>query len=237
MKPRIGTATIKLSVLVLEAETTGGRGEAAAAVPVQNGDDHEDDHTVDKMVFGLEDRFDRWRFLQNLLDGDADLSMTHQILYQVLDGALKYRRPRGSFDNRGDDGGGSEGESPMVELEDEMPAIVREKMEILLSEATSGRLEVFAVENQNEDSSAGTDEESRRLTLLKRLEELLPDPSDDEDAHKSLWDTVLEIHGRESVKMEETQNPTLDWRLRNVVARLLIHHDFLTLGIVDGPLV
>ena len=43
---------------------------------------------------GSEDRFDRWRFLQNFLDGDHPSSdVVNIILYRVLDGVLKYEGP------------------------------------------------------------------------------------------------------------------------------------------------
>jgi hypothetical protein len=64
----------------------------------------------------------------------------------------------------------------------------------------------------------------------------LPTPDDDEDAVKSLWDTVMELYGREAVKYQETKSSTLEWKITNTVSRLLIHFDFLTLGIVRKPL-
>jgi len=63
--------------------------------------------------------------------------------------------------------------------------------------------------------------------LLKKLEKLLPDPVEDEDGHKSAWDTVIELHGRDMVKANET-NPTTEWRVLCLVARLMIHYDFLS---------
>mmetsp|Transcript_10642 Transcript_10642/g.25378 ORF Transcript_10642/g.25378 Transcript_10642/m.25378 type:complete len:312 (-) Transcript_10642:1376-2311(-) len=212
----------------------------------------------------LEDRFDRWRFLQDLLEGDADPNLTNVVLYQVLDGALKYRRPRGpqndddANDNDYDtdatleeDVGGppavaaAAGPPTTVDLEDDMSVEVREKMEQLLKEfENDGYVGVFQQSNDDEDPEQQQqrqeeegEEDQQKLAILERLEGFLPDPNEDEEAHKSLWDLVIELHGRESVKSNEMSNPIdVDWKLRNVVARILIHHDFLSLGIVDGPL-
>jgi len=70
--------------------------------------------------------------------------------------------------------------------------------------------------------------------VLDQLESLLPDPDDDEDAFKGLWDTVIELNGRESVKINE-QNATYDWKACCLIARVLIHYDFLTYGIGEAP--
>jgi len=75
------------------------------------------------------------------------------------------------------------------------------------------------------------------VLLFERLEKLLPDPIENEDDFKSAWDTLLEIHGRESVKINENQIPkSMEWKIATVVTRLLIHFDFLQIGIVDSPL-
>jgi Cft2 family RNA processing exonuclease len=86
-------------------------------------------------------------------------------------------------------------------------------------------------------SNGDSEDEESAMTMLQLLEGLLPNAEEDADAFKSLWDTVMEIHGREAVKYHETKNPTLDWKLACVVARLLLHFDFLTLGIVTSSLI
>jgi hypothetical protein len=73
-------------------------------------------------------------------------------------------------------------------------------------------------------------------SMVELLEGLLPDPREDEDAHKSVWDTVIEIHGREMVQYNET-NPSPEWKISSLVARLLINFDFIIYGIPTGPLV
>lgn len=141
---------------------------------------------------GLNDRFDRWRFLQNLLDIEVESATVNQILYEVLGNALNRKRS---------------GTAPeeAVEIDIDLEKI----MEDIIAEA-SVDLTVF--------------------NSIELLDQILPDPQIDEDAHKSSWDTVIELNGRESVKLNES-NPTNEWTLSCMKARLLIHYDFLTIGI------
>ena len=66
--------------------------------------------------------------------------------------------------------------------------------------------------------------------FLSWLEKLLPDPDEDEDAAKGLWDTVMELHGREAVKLGQARG-SQEWQASCLIARALIHFDFLSLGI------
>lgn len=65
--------------------------------------------------------------------------------------------------------------------------------------------------------------------LLDELEKLLPTMEEEEDAHKGMWDTLIEIHGRESVKVSKGIDK--DWDARSIVARLLIVNEFIQEGI------
>lgn len=65
--------------------------------------------------------------------------------------------------------------------------------------------------------------------LLSKLEQLLPTMEDNEDAHKGMWDTLIEIHGRESVKINKDKDK--DWDSRCLVCLLLIVHDFVQEGV------
>lgn len=162
--------------------------------------------------FVTNDRFDRWRFLQNLLDGEAKALTVNQMLYYVLDGYLKYPRPK---QENSDETG-----SP------ELTAELRAKIEKILEESA------------NESIAAMEDPEcfpGRGFALLK-LEDLLPDPQEEEEAFKSLWDVVIEIHGREMVKIDESK-ATPQWKARCLITRLFIHFDFVVYGLVDRPLV
>jgi hypothetical protein len=69
-----------------------------------------------------------------------------------------------------------------------------------------------------------------KLDSLELLDALIPTFSEDEDAFKSVWDTVIEIHGRESVKLNAV-SATPEWQLSCIKARVLLHFDFLTEGV------
>lgn len=167
---------------------------------------------------GSEDRFDRWRFFQDFLEGDyPSPDVVNIILYRVLKGALKL--PQTS------DGSDSEAV--------EISAEVREKIEEILSDySTEGRVEaVVTITNTDIDYEEAHEKVS---DILQQLEMVLPDPIEAEQDYKSLWDTVIEIHGREAVKYNESQKPvSLDWKIASTVTRVLLHYDFLTHGIVD----
>jgi len=165
---------------------------------------------------GSEDRFDRWRFLQNFLDGDHPSSdVVNIILYRVLDGVLKYEGPSEN----------------VVELTSEVKQNIEE---ILTSFSVDGRVKAVLTMSNNDDDY--DEAEKSTLKILEKLETILPDPVENEDDYKSLWDTIIELHGRETVKFNESQNPvSLDWRIANTVTRVLLHYDFLTLGIINTP--
>ena len=181
---------------------------------------------------GKEDRFDRWKFLQDFLDGDASSDVVNIILYRVLDGALKYPRPTGrSEDTNSVSTNNNNGVITEVVVQQEVVEMlieVKENIKQLLSEySTEGTIPI--VGSSIDDNST--------IVLLEQLEKLLPDPIENEDDFKSAWDTLLEIHGRESVKINENQIPkSMEWKIATVVTRLLIHFDFLQIGIVDSPL-
>lgn len=161
------------------------------------------------LVERYSDGFNRWKFLQDILEGDANVDIVNQALFQVLEGT-KFERPAPNEDSN-DNG------SP------EMTVELKEKIGKVLATAKDGRIHAFGdIE----------DYESK----LELLEALLPDPVEEEEAFKSLWDTIIQIHGRESVKFNET-NPTSEWKTNCLVARILLHFDFLVYGIVSGPLV
>jgi hypothetical protein len=175
----------------------------------------EGNRNMAERLFLESDRFDRWRFLQELLEGDADVDVVNQLLYQVLEGALKYPR-----------------KDPKTNDVIVLPTQMKTSIEMLLYSENNSR--AGCVLALWEDYTDETVQESAKQGLIQ-LEQLLPTIDEDEDAVKSLWDIVMEIHGREAVKIRETQENTLEWKLLNTVARLLIHHDFLTLGIVNQP--
>ena len=99
------------------------------------------------------------------------------------------------------------------------------------------------------------------LTLLERIEKnLLPDPIDDTDAYMGTWDVIIDLHGRESVRVSEdrlsqerddddddddeglrlirqttsrvVRRKNLQWRTLSSIGRVLIHFDLLTKGVL-----
>lgn len=145
------------------------------------------------------DRFGKWKFLQDLLDGDIEGDVIHRVLYSVLSNYLNDPPAAASQD--------AAIGSPQL-----TPQLVTQ-LEKVLQTSTDGSIVVF-VEDADDK-------------VVQLLENLLPDPLEDEDAYKSAWDTVIEIHGRDMVKANE-MNPTTEWRKLCLVARLLIHYDFLS---------
>jgi len=189
---------------------------------------------------GLHDRFDRWRFLQRLLDvDDVDVDDANRVLYAVLEGYLLYPRPK--FEDTDETG------SP------ELTAELRERIVMLLdydddeSSSKNRRIPVLISSRSSppSDGEAGDDDDASSSLLssdstttanakvLQQLEMLLPDPDDDEDAHRGLWDHVIELHGREAVKQEEAAGSPA-WKACCLVARVLVHYDFLVHGLVDS---
>jgi len=162
---------------------------------------------------GLHDRFDRWRFLQQLLAQEATPEDTNRVLYAVLEGYIKFPRPKYA--------GTDETGSP--ELSSELFSLIEE----LLDDSNDGRISALL--------PVGPDEDSCDEKVLDRLEKLLPDLDEDEDAFKGLWDTVMELHGREAVKIDSGEGCPL-WRACSLIARVLIHFDFLSYGLVDSPI-
>jgi hypothetical protein len=138
------------------------------------------------------DRFDRWKFLQDLLDDSLEKDEdAEQVLFAVLQG----------YPLEGDGNG-----IPVATPEQ------KETVQNLLLEAT-GMIPAFS-----------------DLETLRQVEALLPDPLEDQDGFKSAWDTVLELHGREMVQVNE-EAATERWKALSIVGRVLIHYEFLTEGI------
>lgn len=140
--------------------------------------------------------------MQNFLDAEVKASDINQVLYSVLDAYLKYPPPDSS-----------EVVSPLATSD------VCDTINQLLSNDGSS-IPAF----QDPDCSPGDAE------VLQKLASLLPDPRENEDAFKGSWDTVLELHGREAVKINESK-ATPEWNAISMVARVLIYFDFMTRGI------
>jgi hypothetical protein len=91
-----------------------------------------------------------------------------------------------------------------------------------------GLLDVFD-DDRNRPLIAEGEDIALNPAVADQLDALLPGPDDDEDAFKGLWDTVIELHGREAVKIDEARGSST-WEGCCTIARLLIHYDFLSDG-------
>lgn len=184
---------------------------------------------------GLVDRFDRWRFLQRLLDGEVNPTDTAGVLMALLEEKFDTRRqpkallPNGSEEN----------------MEDNSTVLTAERftaVERFLSNDRNLRGVQQFLTTGSESEKMSDDNEATGIvvtatattttpsaSLLMDLETLLPDPIDDEDASKGLWDIVIELNGRESVKINE-RDGRFAWKLRCMIARILLYYDFLSKG-------
>ena len=159
----------------------------------------------------LHDQFDRWRFLQNMLDEEVSARDTQLVLSALL--LLRQTRFLQSSQS-----------SVVARTEEPLAEIIESVLRSL------GAIpELFALEDRETNDAVASS--STAMVLLDQLERLLPDPVEDEDAFKSLWDIVIELHGREAVKINE-RNGFVQWKARCLIARVLLHFDFLTEGLV-----
>lgn len=165
--------------------------------------------------FGLDDRFERWRFLQQVLDEDCDGAETNKVLAALFQDVMKAPSQRPVFQNQHATMLCAEQKSRMEHVT--TPAALK-----LLEQLLNGDIQEWPKHSMGTPAS----------DLVDDLNALLPDPDDDEDAVRSLWDTIHEIHGRESVKLNEQQGNSTVWKSRCLVARILLHYDFLTHGVV-----
>lgn len=180
-------------------------------------------HSNVRDQLGLFDRFDRWRFLQNLLDEDTTADDTTLVLFAMLDGFVK--SPFRPSYKRGSD----ETASPSLtnEIREIIETVLQDSSARVIQDLLEGRSDNVSDDVAISVEPSATD---RMSSILAELEKLLPDPIDDEDAFKGLWDTVIELNGRESVKINEG-NGTRQWKTRCLIARVLLYYDFLSEGV------
>ncbi|KAL7574963.1 hypothetical protein ACA910_010782 [Epithemia clementina (nom. ined.)] len=158
---------------------------------------------------GLEEAFDRWRYLQKLLDAETDPDDTNRVLFHVLQGYY---------------------------LKIENDPLKNEEKPIASPERTSQRVKMVenvlsqAMDRSSIAALSRRDTNNKNADILAMLKQLLPDPVDEEDDYKSIWDTIMEIHGREAVKIDE-RNGEPEWKARCLVAQVLLHYDFLQKGL------
>ncbi|KAL7516144.1 hypothetical protein ACHAWX_001190 [Stephanocyclus meneghinianus] len=204
--------------------------------------------------YELSNRFERWNFLQKLLENELPSGDAEDVLLAVLEGYLR----NGPEENSGE-------ASPVLEEEGrEAMRLWAEEVSSLdrVGEKSGGsrflhhfvrppvdyERELFRAssEEAEEEAVASIDDiPERARSLLSRMEEFLPHPSREEEAHKSAWDVIIELHGRESVRINEEKlqrsglegkgfRENMEWKTLCCLGRVLIHYDFLTRGILCG---
>jgi hypothetical protein len=190
-----------------------------------------------QLLQNLKESFDRWRFLQKLLDDDiTNADDIHFILTKSIEQRYQSQRtisavahqPPSTSDQVESITADTEASTRPSNDNEEIDDQERRKiMETILRQLSSTTIcSLLQWENDNNSSIRSGCE----LQFLRQLEQLLPNPNMDEDASKGLWDTVIELHGRESVKYNEQHN-TMNWKTRCLVARVLIYYDFLSMGL------
>jgi hypothetical protein len=152
----------------------------------------------------LNDNFNRWKYMQNLLNEDLTGSDVNPIVFYLL--KSYHDRASRILSCDVDD---------IVDLSPEPSAEKLEHLCRILSVYSNGIIPVL-----HEDGSPGD------ADALCFLEVLLPSLEEDEDAYRGTWDTVMELHGRAAVSVLESQGET-SWQTVLTVAKVMIHFGFL----------
>ena len=160
--------------------------------------------------------FDRWRYVQKMLDLETDPLVDNQLLFHVLQRYLTH--PAVGPDSL------ASPERTRVRLK-----LVQSILEETADNASIPALNADGSRLTNEDDPEKAVSSSSNSVVSTSLEDLLPDPTDEEDADKSLWDGIAELHGKAAVAIDQ-KDPL--WKARCLVARLLLFYDFLQKGIV-----
>jgi len=218
--------------------------------------------------FELTKQFERWTFFQKLLEGELPASDVEDVLLLSLNAYLQHGPTAFSADNKNDNGGNA---SPVLTADQR--SVMTAFLDGLVS-ASDGigdsRIlhmlvlppvdyeSVIDIVSDGEDDNNLVEVDPNALAILGQMEQLLPDPVEDEEAFKSAWDVVIDLYGRESVRVREEAlqrekeggvdvldgdnkdggsvkccPENLQWRTLCAVGRVLIHYDFLTKGVLD----
>lgn len=161
-----------------------------------------------KARLGLNDRFGRWRYLQNLLDGEFVPDDVNDVLYIVLSNYLSSKQP------------GNSGGHVYISIETTEDQICT--LQTLTKSTSNAKIQELLM-TTNENDLTDSD-------ILENLESILPCAIEYEDENKGLWDTIIEIHGREAVKIDERNN-SFQWKARCLITRVLLFYDFLPYGL------
>eukprot|EP00986_Skeletonema_menzelii_P017069 scaffold17363_cov145-Skeletonema_menzelii.AAC.5 len=213
----------------------------------------------------LTEQFSRWKFLQQLLDNELAHSDIEDVLLLSLSAYLQHGPGPKSYNNKDENGGNA---SPV--LNEEQRQIMSGVIEQIVA-ASDGigdsrflhllvlpQVDYESLTIDVEDDGEDQDDEQKQLeeevqldqvavSILTQIEQLLPDPIEDEESYKSAWDVVIDLYGRESVRVKEEKLQrekesggrgtmmnleNLEWRTLCAVGRVLIHYDFLTKGVL-----
>ena len=178
---------------------------------------------VDRL--NLTENFNRWRFLQNLLDEDVEARDVNEILFILLD---NYR----SNDKKNDD----PMDSTAPERTTELLELVNQVLQRFVrtsddnddgTDTIGSSCCILPVLVDPNCTPANIDHDNADKHLLTLMEQLLPDPQENEEAHKGAWDTVLELHGRTAVAMNEKEARPA-WKAVFMIARVMIYFEFLS---------
>ena len=224
-------------------------------------------NTIERLE--LDQQFERWKFMQRLLEGELSPSDIEDVLLLSLNAYLQHGPTSTTANNKNENGGNA---SPV--LNDEQISNIEEVINSMLAVSDgigdSKFLHMLVLPPVDyESTTIDTEDDEGRdkntvvvdtnaLSILEQIEKLLPDPDEDEDAYKSTWDVIIDLYGRESVRVKEealqrekleqcvdvSDNDgsgsnskrycadSLQWRTLCTVGRVLIHYDFLTKGVL-----
>jgi len=216
----------------------------------------------------LDQQFERWKFMQCLLEGEIPPSDIEDVLVLSLSAYLQHGPTAATSNNKDENGGNA---SPVLndEQKSDIQGAIKAMLEVSDGIGDSKFLHLLVlppidyesitidVEDDDDAGSNMVEVDSSALSILEQIEQLLPNIEDDEDAYKSAWDVVIDLYGRESVRVNEealqreresgrypsSENvdsgsleccaDSLQWRTLCAVGRVLIHFDFLTKGILN----
>lgn len=220
--------------------------------------------------YELQNKFERWTFLQKLLENEIPVKDVEHSILAVLNGYLLHGPRVGDAPEDADvelqSNDDNEGlPSPVLsdELRQSIEELINDILGINLDEedADSRFLHLFVEpsidyelevlmgtlmkKSSNDAPTAITEIHPQALSIVNQIEQLLPDPVEEEEAHKGAWDVVIDLYGREGVRVREeavqrngvignANRENLSWKTLCCIGRVLIHYDFLTKGILSG---
>ena len=230
---------------------------------------HDVQHITEQVIeeYELNGRFERWSFLQKLLENELPLKDIEHVMLAVFHRYLMHGPSSGAIDEaelKTDDNEGL----PSPVLDDKMRESIEKIIHNVLdiNDNTDGAesrfLHLFVQPSidyeletlmgtllkKTDEPSSTNDIDPQANLIINQIEQLLPDPIEEEEAHKSAWDLVMELYGREAVKVREEalgrnyasngglNKENLSWKTLCCIGRVLIHYDFLTKGILSSKL-